>query len=272
MEHGQLLIGHWVNALLDPVLLPLVERFHWLERFGLHATPGHVIPDYLVISALIVVAWAVFGLIVRSRLSVEHPSRAQVVLELIVTSLAGLLDDWIGPKGRRFMPLVGALGAFILIANYAGLVPGLMAPTSNMSVPAGCAITIWVYYHFQGVREQGLVKYILHFAVPPGSPWWLFPLMIIIEPISHLSRAMSLTLRLFGNIFGEEMVIAILAMLAPFLVPLPMMVLGLVTGSLQAFIFVLLSVVYLQGAVVVEHHDERHAEAHGGAHPAAAAA
>jgi F-type H+-transporting ATPase subunit a len=250
LEHP-LLIVDLVNGLLHALLVAL----------GFHP-PEEVLPNYLIIAILIVLGWTVLGLIVRSRLSVERPSRFQIVLEDLVLGLAGLLEQWIGPKGRQFLPLVGALGAFILVSNYAGLMPGLMAPTSNINVTAGCAVTIWVYYHLQGIRAQGLVAYLKHFALPPGVPVWLSPLMLVIEVISHFSRVLSLTLRLFGNIFGEEMVIAILAMLVPYLVPLPMMLLGVITGGLQAFIFVLLSIIYLQGAVAIEHHDE-HAHGHG---------
>lgn len=254
---------HWIvqafNAVFDPLLQPLARHLPpFAERLGIHPEPGHLVPDYLVISFLIVAAFAVLGLFIRSRLSVERPGRFQIVLEDLVLAMAGMLDDWIGPKGRKYLPLIGSLGGFILVANYTGLVPGLMAPTSNMNVPAGCTVTIWVYYHFEGVRTHGLVKYLKHFAVPPGAPVFLAPLMLIIEPISHVSRILSLTLRLFGNIFGEEMVIAILAMLVPYLIPLPMMVLALITGLLQAFIFVLLSVIYLQGAVAVEHEEDVH--------------
>ncbi len=261
MPEHKLLIVEVVNRLLGPILAPA------LGLFGVHAAPGKdLIPNYLVISLLIVVGWAVFGLILRSRLSVDRPGRTQIVIEDLVMGLVGLLEQWIGPKGRRYLPLVGALGGYILVANYAGLVPGLMAPTSNMNVPAGCAITIWVYYHFEGLRAQGLIGYIKHFAVPPGAPVFLAPLMLVIEPISHVSRVLSLTLRLFGNIFGEEMLIATLATLIPFALPLPIMALGLITGLLQAFIFVLLSIIYLQGAVAVEHHDAHghgHAVEHG---------
>ena len=107
-----------------------------------------------------------------------------------------------------------------------------------------------------GALAQGLKNYLLHFAVPPGAPWFLFFIMLPIELISHLSRVMSLSLRLFGNVFGEELVIAILFMIIPWVVPLPMMLLGIITGGLQAFIFVLLTTIYLAGAVAVEHHDE----------------
>jgi F-type H+-transporting ATPase subunit a len=256
LEHP-LLIVDIANWLLDPLVRPL------LLALGFDPEPGEpLVPAYLVMSLLIVLGWTVVGLILRSRLSVEHPSRFQIVMEDLVLSLAGLLEQWIGPKGRRYLPLIAAFGAFILVGNYAGLVPGLMAPTSNINVTAGCAITIWVYYHLEGIRVQGLGPYLKHFAAPPGVPLWLAPLMLVIELISHFSRVLSLSLRLFGNIFGEEMVIAILALLVPYVIPLPMMALGIITGGLQAFIFVLLSIIYLQGAVAVEHHDDHHAPAH----------
>ena len=236
-----------------------------LELFGLHASPDHpLIPDYMVMTGLIVLAVTVMALLLRSRLSVENPGRLQIVMEDAVTAMANILDEWIPGKGRRYMPLIFTMGIFILVGNYMGLVPGLMAPTSNLNVTAGCAVTVWVYYHFQGIRAQGLGSYLAHFAAPPGAPVWMAPIMLPIELISHLSRVMSLSLRLFGNIFGEELVIAILFSIIPWLVPLPMMLLGLVTGGLQAFIFVLLTTIYLAGAVAVEHHDEH--EAHDAPH------
>jgi F-type H+-transporting ATPase subunit a len=221
---------------------------------------------------LIVVFVTVMCLVMRSRLSVEHPGKFQILLEDGVMAILGLLEEWIGPDGRRYLPLIATLGLFILLGNYAGLVPGLMAPTSDINVTVGCAITTWVYYHYQGFRKQGVVNYLKHFAVPPGAPVWMAPLMLIIELISHSSRLLSLSLRLFGNIFGEELVILILGSIIPFIVPLPMMFLGLITGGLQAFIFVLLSIIYLQAAVAVEHeHDAHGHDAPTGNHAPAAA-
>jgi F-type H+-transporting ATPase subunit a len=266
MPHAQLWIVDLVNAILGPPVVVL------LEAAGFHPDHHHPIPDYLVMVLLIVAFLTVLSLIVRSRLSVENPSRFQIAMEDAVSALVGLLEQWIGPKGRRFLPLIGTFGFFILLGNYMGLVPGLMAPTSNINVTLGCALTTWVYYHLQGVKAQGLWSYLKHFAVPPGAPVWMAPIMLIIEVISHLSRVMSLSLRLFGNVFGEELVILILFSIIPFLVPLPMMLLGLITGGLQAFIFVLLSIIYLQGAVAVEHHDDAHGHdaPHGRHAPAAA--
>jgi F-type H+-transporting ATPase subunit a len=209
----------------------------------------------LIVIAIVLTALSLF---VRSRLSVENPGGLQVALEDFITAFQGLLADFVGPKGPNYLPLVVSIFVVIWLSNLSGLVPGLMAPTSNLNVTLGCAITVWTYYHFQGFKEQGVVAYLKHFAVPPGSPVVMAPLMLIIELIGHAARVLSLSLRLFGNIFGEELVIIILASLVPFIVPLPMMFLGLLTGTLQALIFAILTMVYLGGAVAVEHHDEAH--------------
>ena len=265
LEHP-LWIVDAVNAILGPLVIAAGEAA------GYHFTGHHPIPNYMVMVLLIVTGVTVLGLLLRSWLSVENPGKLQIVLEDAVRALQGLLTDWIGPQGTKFLPLIATLGLFILIGNYMGLIPGLMAPTSSINVTLGLALTTWVYYHIQGVKAQGLWGYLKHFAVPPGSPVIMAPLMLLIEIISHLARVMSLSLRLFGNIFGEELVILILFTIIPFLVPLPMMLLGLVTGGLQAFIFVLLSIIYLQGAVAVEHHEDEHGHdaAHGHKMPTAA--
>jgi F-type H+-transporting ATPase subunit a len=266
LEHP-LWIVHVVNAWLGPLVLRAGDAV------GHHfARPAEPIPPYLVMVLLILVGLTTLSLIVRSRLSVENPGKLQILMEDTLGAVIGLLNEWIGPKGHRFLPLIGTLGVFILLGNYMGLVPGLMAPTSSINVTLGCALTIWVYYHYQGIRENGLGKYIAHFWAPPGAPWWIGFIMFPIELISHTSRVMSLSLRLFGNVFGEELVILILFSIVPFLVPLPMMFLGLITGGLQAFIFVLLSIIYLQGAVAVEHEADSHGhDAPHGAHAPAAA-
>jgi F-type H+-transporting ATPase subunit a len=250
--HHQLWVTEVVNAVFGPIAAAL------LRVFGREVPAGHVIPDYLAMLVVLTLALTAFSLIVRSRLSVENPGSLQIVLEDFINGFHSLLDDFVGPKGRRYLPLIASMFLLIWLSNLAGLVPGLMAPTSNLNVTLGCALTVWVFYHIEGIREQGIVAYLKHFAVPPGSPVAMAPLMLIIELISHLARVMSLTLRLFGNIFGEELVIIILASLVPFVVPLPMMFLGLLTGTLQALIFVILTMVYLGAAVTVEHHDEAH--------------
>jgi F-type H+-transporting ATPase subunit a len=253
LEH-ELWIVDAVNAVFGPPVAAAMRALGW------RVPEGHVIPNYLVISAVIVLLWTVFCLFARRRLSVENPGRFQIAVEDTISALLGMLNDYVGHKGPRYLAIVTSIFLFILTANLIGLVPGFMAPTSSIDVTLGCAITVWVYYHIQGVKEQGLGPYLKHFAAPPGAPLFIAPIMLPIEIISHFSRVLSLSLRLFGNIFGEELVILILFSIVPFFVPLPMMFLGIITATLQAYIFVLLTVIYLGGAVATEHEQHEHAE------------
>ncbi len=246
--HHELWIVQAVNALLGPSVAAALGPLGFTIP-----DPSKAIPDYLVMCLLILVALTTLSLLVRSRLSVEDPGRLQILLEDGVTFLSGLLEDFMGHKGLRYLALVGTMGLFILLGNLMGLIPGFMAPTSSINVTLGCALTVWVFYHIQGVKEQGAWPYFKHFAGLPGVPLFIAPIMFPIEIISHLSRVLSLSLRLFGNIFGEELVILILFSIVPLLVPLPMMFLGIITGTLQALIFVMLTTIYLSGAVAIEH-------------------
>ena len=233
LEHPSPLVA-LINALLAPL--------------GIHA------PDHVVFCALICLIVLAIGLAVRSQLSVENPGKLQIILEDVVSFFVGVLESNMGHKGRQFLPLLGALFVFIWIGNMMGQVPGLGAPTSNINVPFACAITLWLYYHFQGIKAQGPFSYIKHFAIMPGVPIVMAPVIFVIEVISHLSRVLSLTLRLFGNVFGEHLVVLIIASIIPFLMPLPIQFLGLVVGTLQAFIFLTLGSIYLSAAVAVDEH------------------
>jgi F-type H+-transporting ATPase subunit a len=263
LEHP-LWIVQWFNALFGPLAAAA------LRPLGVtYAAGDKVIPDHIVMGILIVAGAAVLCLIIRSRLSVDDPGRLQILLETLISSVNNLLKDVVGPQGPQFLSLVGSVGFFILVGNLMGLIPGLMAPTSNINTTLGCALTVFVYYQFHGLKAQGVVGYLKHFAAPPGAPIWIAPIYFPIEVISHLSRVLSLSVRLFGNIFGEELVILILFTIVPFVLPLPMMFLGIITAVLQAFIFVMLTMIYLQGAVVVEHQDA--GAGHGAARETAAA-
>jgi F-type H+-transporting ATPase subunit a len=248
----------WIVQTVNAVFGPMVAAF--VRALGFQPLEPDVIPNYLVMTALIVVFWTAMALVVRSRLSVEHPGKLQIVIEDAIAAVQSMLHDYVGHKGPRYLAIIASMFVFILTGNLMGLVPGLMAPTSSINVTLGCALTVAVYYHIQGLKEQGVASYLKHFAAPPGAPIFLAPIMLPIEVISHLSRILSLSLRLFGNIFGEELVIIILFSIIPFLVPLPMMFLGIITASLQAFIFVLLSTIYLGGAVATEHEHHEHGE------------
>jgi F-type H+-transporting ATPase subunit a len=256
----------WIVTAFNRIFGPAVAAA--LNPLGFHIDPAHAVPDYLVMCLLILIGLTALCLLVRSQLSVENPGKLQIVLEDVVGGLIGILTEYMGPKGARYLPLIGTVGLFIFSANMIGKIPGLMSPTANINVTLGCAITVWCYYHLMGFKEQGVVSYLKHFAVMPGAPIAIAPLVLIIEIISHASRVMSLALRLFGNIFGEEMVVVIIASIVPFIAPLPMMVLGVVTGSLQAYIFVMLTIIYLAAAVHTDHEHENHeheAEAHASA-------
>ena len=215
--------------------------------------PAAIVPDHLVMSGVVAVFFLGLGLFIRSRLSVEHPGKLQIILEDLLSFVIGMLKDDIGPKGIRYLGLIVTIGGFILVGNLMGQLPGLVPATMNINVTLACALIVWLYYHYQGVKEQGIVSYLKHFAAPPGIPIALAPIMLPIEVISHLSRVMSLSLRLFGNIFGEKLVVLILAFIVPFVAPLPIMFLGVIIGTLQALIFIKLTMIYLSAAVATEH-------------------
>ena len=161
------------------------------------------------------------------------------------------MKNLIGAGHKAFFPIIGSLFLFILTCNLLGLFPGFMSPTSNINVTLGCAIIVFVYYHFHGFKTHGFVKYMAHFA---GPSLVLAPLLFPIEIISHLARPFSLSVRLFGNIFAEEMIITSLNGIFPFLIALPVMMLALFASTVQAFIFIVLTMVYVGGAVEQSHH------------------
>lgn len=219
---------------------------HWIEAV-FHVHP----PDHIVMAVFVAVFLSASAIVFRRRISVENPGRLQLVLEALVGGLLSLLRENVGPKGRSFLGLVGTLALFILVSNLFGLVPYFSSPTVSINMPVGCAIVAFLYYNFQGIRAHGVRKYFAHFLGP--SPW-LAPVMLPIEIISHLSRMLSLSVRLFGNIFGEELVVVVIAFLIPFVVPIPMMAFGVFGSTLQAFVFTMLTVIYLGGAVAAEEH------------------
>jgi len=215
--------------------------------------PAHVVPDYIVMCLLVMVFLILILGLASRRLSLI-PGRRQTVLEVLFETFENLLLDIIGEPGRKFLPMIGTVGLFIFCCNLLGLVPGFMSPTSKLNVTLGCALTVFVYYHWQGIKAQGLLKYLKHFAGPIPL---LAPLMFPIELISHFSRPLSLSVRLFGNIFAEELLIVVIASILPFLLPLPFMVVALFTGAIQTFVFVLLTCIYVSGAIA---HEEEQSE------------
>jgi F-type H+-transporting ATPase subunit a len=239
----------WIVEAFNRVFGPPVAAVLGLAGVEV-ADPLHVIPDYLVM-VLIVAAVLALVLGLASRRLTLVPGRRQTVVEMIVQLFEGLVVEAVGPAGRKYVPVIGTVGLFIFGCNMVGLIPGFMSPTSKINVTVGCAAVVFFYYHAQGVKTQGL-KYFKHFLGPVP---FLAPLMIPIEVISHFSRPVSLSMRLFCNIYAEEMLIGIMALILPFLLPLPFMALAIFTSIIQAFVFVLLSCVYIAGAVA---HEEEH--------------
>jgi F-type H+-transporting ATPase subunit a len=243
--------------------------------FQLPGVPDHVTYTWLVMLILIAVSWA------ASRRTALVPAGAQNFMEVVLEQFNGMIDDVIGHDGRRYLPLIATLGLFILVGNLMSLVPGLGQTTSNLNTTAACALVVFFAYHYIGIKSQGLASYARHFM---GPVVWLAPLMIPIEIISHLARPLSLSLRLFGNMTGGHILLAIIfflmgldgligwalsgsvggaavggigglvmiAFTVGFLYPLKILV-----SFLQAFIFVMLTMLYIAGAV-------EHAEGHEG--------
>lgn len=230
------------------------------KALGKHLGPGHhAAPDHIVMIVLIALALMIAALWLRRQLSVESPTRVQHLVEVVFEAIQNLMKEVIGPGSDRFTPIICTLAIYILIGNILGMVPGFISPTSNLNVTASCALCVFVYYNYQGVRKHGFLKYMKHFA---GPVIWLAPLLFAIEIISHLARPFSLSVRLFGNIFAEELIIGSLnKYIFPFLVSLPVMLLALLLSTIQAFIFIMLTMVYISGAVE-ESHDEGHGAAH----------
>jgi F-type H+-transporting ATPase subunit a len=210
--------------------------------------PEHLIPDYVVM-CLIAAAVLILFLGLSSRKFQIIPSKLQSVLELIIQAFESLLVDIIGESGKKYLPLVATIGLFIFSCNIIGLVPGMMSPTSKLNVTVGCALVVFFYYHWQGIKTQGVFRYLKHFTGPIPL---LAPLFFPIEVISHFSRPVSLSLRLYGNIFAEELLIVVIASIIPFFLPLPFMVIALLTAVIQAGVFVLMACVYIGGAVAHE--------------------
>ena len=246
LEHSLAIV-----ELFNKIFGPSIAAF--LSLFGIHVKdPKNCVADYVVM-VLIVALFMIVLFTLAGRKRALIPGKMQNVLEFIVEFFEGQMTEIIGPEGVKFLPVVGTVGLFIFFCNLLGLIPGLMSPTSKLNVTVGCALTVFVYYHAQGMKAQGVFKYLKHFMGPIPA---LAPLMLPIELISHFSRPVSLSIRLFSNIFAEEVLIVVIASIIPIFLPLPFMALSIFTAFLQAFVFVLLSCIYIAGAV--EHAEEQH--------------
>ena len=213
-----------------------------LEKIGLHV-PVHVVFTWLAMAGLILA-----GLMVQKRISMV-PGGLQNFFEVIIGGLEDFVVANIGEDGRKVFPILAVLFIFIWVNNLMGLVPGFDASTANVNTNAAMALVVFLYYNYWGLREHGL-GYIKHFMGPIAL---LAPLMLIIEIFSHLARPLSLTLRLFGNIRGEEIVLILLFSMAPIVATIPMYLLFGLAKTIQAFIFFMLTMIYLKGSLEHAH-------------------
>jgi len=178
------------------------------------------------------------------------PSKAQNVFEVIISGLEDFMISVTGEEGRWVFPVAATVFIYVFTCNIVGLIPGFFPPTANLNTTLSCALPMVIFTHIIGIKYHG-VKYIKHFL---GPVWWMIPIIFPIEVISHLARILSLTVRLFGNIMGHELVLAILFSLAGlFFAPLPIMALGIFVCFVQAFVFLLLSIMYFTGAMEHAH-------------------
>lgn len=178
------------------------------------------------------------------------PRGTQNLLEAYLEGIVSMGRDVMGSDelARKYLPLVATIGLIVLTSNVIGIIPGFEAPSSSLNLTLCLALCVFIYYNFEGIRTQGVIKYFAHFM---GPNKFLAPLMFPIEIVSHLSRIVSLSFRLFGNIKGDDLFLMVVLSLAPWVAPLPAFALLTFMALLQTFIFMILTYVYLAGAVVV---------------------
>jgi F-type H+-transporting ATPase subunit a len=269
-------ITQLVNHYLGGAALALLSALHIRPN-----NPELPIPEHVVMGLLVLAVGTVLALWVRSRLSVEKPGASQQIAELLLTNpmnfgIRDLLEENTGHDGARYVPWVGAIAIFILIANLFGMFPFLRSPTGSVGVPLGCAILTFLYFNWQGIRQHGVLGYLSTFAGGPKDlgGWFLAILLFPVEIISTTARLLSLTVRLWANMFASDLIYAIFlgllsggaifgwskspilgVVLAIFPATIPVLFIGLhvFVSVVQAYVFTVLPAVYLGLATAEEH-------------------
>jgi F-type H+-transporting ATPase subunit a len=241
-------LTHFVNALLRGVEIKLYGLVGIGAADAAHR--AYKVNAAFALELIVAAALLLFFVVVRSSLSVEKPNAAQQLAEMIHEGVGGLGDQIIGHGYERFQAFVTCIALFVLLNNCLGLIPGVITPTSRPEVPLGIAVLTFLYYNFHGVRAQGPVGYLKHFM---GPLWWLAPLMFPIEIVSHFARMMSLTIRLYANMFASDLLTLVWFSIIPLAVPAVFLGLHFAVSVIQAFVFMLLSMIYLSMAVSHEH-------------------
>lgn len=276
MEHRVTELTQFVNHYLGWIAIALLNALHIKP-----SNPETPIPESTVMALLVLVVVTILALFLRSRLSVEKPGATQQVAELLLTNPLGfgikdLLEENVGHGAEKYVPFVGSISIFILFSNLLGLFPRLAAPTGIVSVPLGCAILTFLYFNWQGVRHHGAGKYLLTFAGAPHKigDWALAILLLPVEIISTTARVLSLTVRLWANMFASDLIYGIfLQLLAggfvfgwskspvlgivlgifPATIPVAFLGLHIFVSVVQAYVFTVLPSVYLGLATADEH-------------------
>lgn len=231
----------------------MIHPFMFLDWLSAQLHLQSLISDPLSLRA-VTYTWFVLLLLLSLAFAASRglkmvPCGLQNFMEVVISGLENLVEETMGHKGKAYFPLIATFALFILTSNLLGLIPGFFPPTANLNTNAALALIVFAMTHIIGIKEHG-THYIKHFT---GPIIWLAPLMIIIEFIGHLARPLSLTLRLFGNMYGHEIVLMIFFTLVPFLLPIPMMLMGVLVAFIQAFVFSLLAMIYIAGALEDAH-------------------
>jgi len=240
----QLLITQVLNHEFAAPVTALLRSLHIEPAF-----PKAPITNSIAMELLVFVVLVAYFALVRATLSVERPGGVQHLAEITHEFVSDQGESIIGHGHEKFTGYLTALFVFILLSNLIGLVPGLESPTADVVVPLGLALVTFVYYHYNGIRANGL-GYVKQFT---GPVWWLYPLMIPIEIISHLARVLSLTVRLYANMFAGDLVTLAFFSLVPVGIPLVFLGLHVFVAGIQAYVFMLLTMIYLSLAVAHDH-------------------
>ena len=270
MEEQILGVTKLVNALLGKPVLALLAALHIRPD-----NPNYPVPNHIAMELVVFVFAIVFFTWLKERLSVDNPGGTQQCVEALLTNPMGvgardLLEDIAGHGALKYLPMIGSIGLFVLICNLISLVPGFSSPTAEKSVPLGCAIVVFLYYNWAGLLHHGPLGYGKHFLGPVLA---MSIIMLPVEILSHVARLLSLTVRLWVNMFVSELLYVTFLGLTlslflfagslnalgyalaplPLLAPVAFMLLHIFVGFVQAFVFTLLPIIYLSGAVSEEH-------------------
>jgi F-type H+-transporting ATPase subunit a len=239
----------WFTAILNKLLsVPVDALLGAIHQPA--ADPAHPIPNYFAMELMVAGIMLVGALVLRSRLSVENPGTFQHAMETVVEFVRDMNEEIIGHGSIRYVAMIGTLGIFIGISNVIGLIPTLDTPTGHIEVTLGCSVAAFLYYNFQGIRHHGILGYLKHMC---GPVIFMAALMFPIEVLGNIGRLLSLSVRLYANMFVGDILESVFTGLVPVVVPTIFMALHVFVSLLQAYIFMLLPAIYIGMATSEEH-------------------